>query len=157
MDKKFPQSWKISSGSDGMTGSFLMSEWTLSLIVPILGLWYLNGSPDLTVKLSFTILKEISLVLVHSFINHIDFSTKSSKRYFINGESPWGTWNYLWWQKNVLSEEIGTPSDLLNLQWSYCWLLWSSLSDYLHNSWYFKTRGRIINLGLANHHFLHSD
>ena len=72
-----------------------MSEWTLSLIVPILGLWYLNGSPDLTVKLSFTILKEISLVLVHSFVNHIDFSTKSSKRYFINGESPWGTWNYL--------------------------------------------------------------
>ena len=25
MDKKIPQSWKISSGSDGMTGSFLMS------------------------------------------------------------------------------------------------------------------------------------
>ena len=28
MDKKFPQSWKIFSGSDGMTGSFLMSALT---------------------------------------------------------------------------------------------------------------------------------
>ena len=36
MDKKFPQSWKISSGSDGMTGSFLMSEFIILNVALIL-------------------------------------------------------------------------------------------------------------------------